>query len=146
MWSEANKVDLLLRHSVKTQLQSFIMTPLLRVKWLQFKGLAFQSTLNSKVERRQAQKGWTTWWERQALDSVEVMGLNLSPSLDNRLIQGWTLQGAAMSDLLWGNDRGMCTEVKVSWRLFELNFFLHSSLASSFLIWLTPMLSNWHCF
>lgn len=61
------------------------------------------------------------------------------------------LQGAAMSDLLWGNGRalGMCGEVNVSWLLFELTFFLlllseHASLYFRYLM--QGSLCNWQCF
>lgn len=117
----------------------------MRGKRLKFESLRFQTTLNSKVEWKQEQKCGTTWWERQALDSGSESNLLIRqqthPGMDA------TLQGAAMSDLLWGNGRalGMCSEAKVSWLLFELTLF--HSLQWTLLI--SPVfykVCHWHCF
>lgn len=67
----------------------------------------------------------TTWSERQARGQWRSNGSECKPLIRRPTRPGMedrTLQeGAAMSDLLWGNGRalGMCGEVSVSWLLFE---------------------------
>lgn len=117
----------------------------MRGKRLKFESLCFQTTLNSKVEWKQEQKCGATWWERQALDSGSESNLlirqHTHPGMDA------TLQGAAMSDLLWGNGTalGMCSEAKVSWLLFELTLF-HSLQWTLFISLLFYKVCHWHCF
>lgn len=117
----------------------------MRGKRLKFESLRFQTTLNSKVEWKQEQKCGATWWERQALDSGSESNLlirqHTHPGMDA------TLQGAAMSDLLWGNGTalGMCSEAKVSWLLFVLTLF-HSLQWTLFISLLFYKVCHWHCF
>lgn len=88
-----------------------------RFEWQQFQPLCFQNALTLYNGLR-ARAGMLR----------NVMG-KTGPGQSNLLIKqeihpgiDGTLQGAAVSDLLWGNSSvlRMCSHAKVSWRVFEL--------------------------
>lgn len=112
-----------------------------RLEWCQFQPLCFQNALNCTMASRV-----------RAGMLKNVMG-KTGPGQSNLLIKQETHpgidgspQGAAVSDLLWGNSSvlGMCSHPKVSWRLFEL-IPSYSSLSS---LRFTPRLwrTQWCCF
>lgn len=107
-----------------------------RFEWQQFQSLCFQNALTL----------YNGLWARAGMlgNVMGKTGLGQSNLLITQEIHpgiDGTLQGAAVSDLLWGNSSvlRMCSHAKVSWRVFELipSYSSFSSLHFTPRLWST---------